>query len=117
MYLHAVRVVRGELLSGQELTATVDPARLETRKHHSATHLLHAALREVLGEHVNQAGSLVTADRLRFDFSQPAALPREQISPVERKVNAWIQAELVVRAETVRLESARAQGAMMLSGE
>src|SRR5690625_4533475 len=62
-------------------------------------------------------GSLVTADRLRFDFSQPAALTREQISSVERKVNAWIQADLEVKAETVSLETARERGAMMLFGE
>src|SRR5690606_9610922 len=74
LHLHDVRVIRGELSKGQQLRALVDPGRRETEKHHSATHLLHAALREVLGNHVAQAGSLVTRKRLRYDFAHHEAL-------------------------------------------
>ncbi len=117
LWLHRVKVVRGTLGAGQELTATVDPARRETEKHHTATHLLHAALRQVLGTHVAQAGSLVTADRLRFDFSHPRALDDEQIAAVEDLVNRWIQADLSVSWRVVPIAEARAAGAMMLFGE
>jgi alanyl-tRNA synthetase len=96
---------------------TVDPARRETRKHHTATHLLHAALRTVLGTHVAQAGSLVAPDRLRFDVSHPAALTGDEIAEVERLVNRWIQADLSVGWREVAIDEARAAGAMMLFGE
>ena len=117
IYLHSVRVVRGQLDEGDSVTALIEPARRDTEKHHSATHLLHAALRTVLGDHVAQAGSLVTPDRLRFDFSNPASLTAGQITQVEELVNSWIQDDLEVDAETVSLEEAREQGAMMLFGE
>lgn len=117
LYLHSVRVVRGRLKVGSQVTAVVDPQRRDTEKHHSATHLLHAALRSVLGEHVTQAGSLVTPDRLRFDFSNPGALSREQLEQVEGLVNSWIQADLPVNWRQASIEEAREQGAMMLFGE
>ena len=117
LWLHRVKVVRGTLGAGQEVTATVDPARRETEKHHTATHLLHAALRQVLGTHVAQAGSLVTSDRLRFDFSHPRALDESQIAAVEELVNRWIQADLNVSWRVVPISEARAAGAMMLFGE
>jgi len=115
--LHHARVVRGELTPGQRLEAQVDPSRRETEKHHSATHLLHAALRSVLGAHVAQAGSLVVPERLRFDFSHGQALTREQIAQVEELVNRWIQADVEVGWRVVPIAEARAAGAMMLFGE
>ena len=117
LFLHAVRIVRGRLATGDAVTARVDPARSETEKHHTATHLLHAALREVLGTHVGQAGSLVAADRLRFDFSHPRALSREDLGAIELLVNRKIQLDAAVTATTVSLSEARDAGAMMLFGE
>ena len=75
---------------GDEVELEVSSDRAETARHHSATHLLHAALRSVLGTHIAQAGSNVEADRLRFDFSHPKALTSEEISKVENLVNEWI---------------------------
>src|SRR5690606_24369504 len=102
---------------GQQLRALVDPGRRETEKHHSATHLLHAALREVLGNHVAQAGSLVTSERLRFDFAHHEALSAAEVSKVEKLVNRWIQSDLDVSWREVSIAEARAAGAMMLFGE
>jgi alanyl-tRNA synthetase len=110
-------VIRGRLEVGARVRALVDPARLETQKHHTATHLLHAALRSVLGTHVAQAGSLVAPDRLRFDFSHRRALSGEETERIETLVNRWIQADFPVSWRTVRLEEARERGAMMLFGE
>ncbi|MEX2541489.1 MAG: alanine--tRNA ligase [Trueperaceae bacterium] len=117
LLLHRAKVVRGRLDVGQRVRALVDPSRLETQKHHTATHLLHAALRSVLGTHVAQAGSLVTPDRLRFDFSHPQALSVQETERIERLVNRWIQADLQVGWRTVPIETARERGAMMLFGE
>jgi alanyl-tRNA synthetase len=77
-------------------SVAVDPARRETQKHHTATHLLHAALRRVVGDHVAQAGSLVAPDRLRFDVSHGAADHDDQLQAVEALVNGWVQADLPV---------------------
>ena len=115
--LHEGRLVRGRLAVGDGVHVAVDPARRETEKHHTATHLLHAALRRVLGDHVAQAGSLVAPDRLRFDVSHGAAVTAEQLQQVERLANAWIQADLPVDARVVPIAEARAAGAMMLFGE
>ncbi len=115
--LHRVRVVRGRLRAGQAVDARVDPSRRETEKHHSATHLLHAALRSVLGKHVAQAGSLVTPDRLRLDFSHGQAMTAEEIDRVETLVNRWIQADFAVSWRVVPIQEARSAGAMMLFGE
>jgi alanyl-tRNA synthetase len=115
--LHRVKVLRGALVPGQIVRAVVDPSRHETERHHTATHLLHAALRSVLGGHVAQAGSLVAPDRLRFDFSHPTALRHEEIKAIEVLVNRWIQADFAVNWEVVPISEARARGAMMLFGE
>ena len=115
--LHTGRVVRGRLAIGAAVHVAVDPARRETEKHHTATHLLHAALRRVLGDHVAQAGSLVAPDRLRFDVSHGGAITAEQLEQVERLANAWIQADLSVTWQVVPIDEARAAGAMMLFGE
>lgn len=89
----------------------------QTIKYHTATHLLHAALRKVLGEHVLQRGSNITAERLRFDFSHPQKLTNEECARVETLVNEWIQADLPVRYEDLPLAQARARGAIGLFGE
>jgi len=117
LILHEVEVVRGTLHAKQAVDAQVDPQRHETEKHHSATHLLHAALRSVLGTHVAQAGSLVAPDRLRFDVSHPSAMTPDEIEQVETLVNRWIQADLPVTWKTVPIAEARSAGAMMLFGE
>ncbi len=117
LIVHELETIRGALRPGATVEARVDPQRRETEKHHTATHLLHAALRSVLGTHVTQAGSSVAPDRLRFDLSHGAALTTEERHRVERLVNRWIQADLPVAAREVPLDEARAAGAMMLFGE
>lgn len=115
--LHQVTVLRGTLRQGETVSARVDPARFETQKHHTATHLLHAALRSVLGRHVTQAGSLVTAERLRFDFTHTQALSSDELSRIETLINRWIQADFLVNWQVVPIKEARLAGAMMLFGE
>ncbi len=118
-HLHRARIITGELTIGQTIHAHV-PAqrRLDIRRNHTATHLLHAALRTVLGPHVVQAGSLVAPDRLRFDFTHPRALTPEELERIESLVNEKILDELEVRVYTdVPIEEARRRGAMMLFGE
>ncbi|MCA9837389.1 MAG: alanine--tRNA ligase [Trueperaceae bacterium] len=117
LFIHQAKIVRGKLVQGQSITATVDPGRVETQKHHSATHLLHAALRSVLGTHVAQAGSSVTPERLRFDFSHTGAVTDAELAKIETLVNRWIQADFAVNWRVVPIAEARAAGAMMLFGE
>ena len=117
LFVHHAKVIRGTLSTGQQVGARVDPSRQETQKHHSATHLLHEALRTVLGKHVAQAGSLVTPERLRFDFTYSESINAEDLERIETLVNRWIQADFAVNWEIVSLEQARASGAMMLFGE
>jgi alanyl-tRNA synthetase len=116
--LHLVRVESGSLRRGQIVAAEVaDQLRDATRRNHTATHLLHAALRQVLGSHVKQAGSLVAPDRLRFDFVHFAAIPREQLDAIERIVNEQIYRNAPVQTEVRTTEEAIAAGAMALFGE
>ncbi|HZU53835.1 MAG TPA: alanine--tRNA ligase [Holophagaceae bacterium] len=115
--LHRVRV-NGELKEGEAVHAAVDAERrARIRAHHTATHLLHAALREVLGTHVKQAGSVVDADRLRFDFTHFAPIEPEQLAEIERLVNE--QTLHATRTETneMAIDEALAAGAMALFGE
>jgi alanyl-tRNA synthetase len=116
--LHHVRVVAGVLDERDLVTAEVhEDARDATRRHHTATHLLHAALRQVLGGHVKQAGSLVASDRLRFDFVHFAPLTREQIEAIERIVNEQICRNTPLETEIRSTQDAIASGAMALFGE
>ena len=117
LHLHHARILRGRLNVGDAVHAKVDPSRAETQKHHTATHLLHAALRSVLGAHVAQAGSLVAPDRLRFDFSHPKALESAQLERLETLVNRWIQADFPVSWRVLPLAEAKSAGATMLFGE
>jgi alanyl-tRNA synthetase len=114
----AAVVERGELKSGERVHAHVDrAARHATECNHTATHLLHAALRRRLGPHVRQAGSYVGPDKLRFDFFHGQALTREELAGVEDEVNGWILENQPVRALTTTLDEARRLGAMALFGE
>jgi len=114
----AVVPERGTLHGGERVHARVDrAARHATACNHTATHLLHAALRERLGTHVHQAGSYVGPDKLRFDFTHGAALSTEELRDIENRVNEWILGAHPVRALTTTLDEARALGAMALFGE
>jgi len=117
-HAHVGTVKQGTLRVGDSVTARVDAScRRDTAYNHSATHLLHAALRTVLGDHVTQKGSLVDADRLRFDFSHFEPVIPEQLDEIERLVNAQIRANHPVEANTMALDDAKAAGAMALFGE
>jgi alanyl-tRNA synthetase len=117
-YVHQGVVVQGDFSVGGSVSAAVDPQKRQaTALNHSATHLLHAALREVLGEHVGQKGSLVTAERLRFDFSHFEAVTPAQQSAIEALVNEKIQANSLVNTELMALDDAMTQGVTALFGE
>jgi alanyl-tRNA synthetase len=116
--LHGVQVSSGELSRRDIVTAEVNAVlRDATRRNHTATHLLHAALRQVLGQHVKQAGSLVAPDRLRFDFVHVSAVTREQLLEIERVVNAHVLQNTPVQTEVKNTQEAIAAGAMALFGE
>jgi alanyl-tRNA synthetase len=115
---HQGRVVEGRLSVGDTVAARVNPEqRARTVRNHSATHLMHKALREVLGDHVAQKGSLVTAERTRFDFAHFAPMTDAQIRKVESLVNAEILVNAQAQAEVMALDDAQKSGAMMLFGE
>lgn len=117
-YLHVGVVTSGSLSVGQQLEAEVNAeARQATELNHSATHLLHAALREVLGEHVTQKGSLVDSKRLRFDFSHFEAVTPVQLKAIEQRVNEEIRRNTSVDTDLCDMESAQKKGAMALFGE
>jgi alanyl-tRNA synthetase len=114
----AVEVLEGTLKPGEHVVARVDRAtRHATAANHTATHLLHAALREALGTHVRQAGSYVGPDKLRFDFTHGQRLSPEELRAIEDRVNAWVLANDPVRPITTTLQEAQAMGAMALFGE
>ncbi|MEC8859586.1 MAG: alanine--tRNA ligase [Pseudomonadota bacterium] len=116
--LHKGTLRQGRLSVGDSLTAAVEEQnRHATMLNHSATHLLHAALRTVLGEHVTQKGSLVTADRLRFDFSHNSPLTAEEVSKIERLVNVEILRNEPVHKEVMSMDQAMEKGALALFGE
>ena len=117
-HVHLGRMASGTLQTGEQVTAKVDePRRVDTVRNHSATHLLHAALREVLGEHVTQQGSLVAPDRLRFDFSHPEPVSEQQMLQIERLVNHRILDNSDTEIRFMPLDEALESGAMSLFGE
>jgi alanine--tRNA ligase len=118
IYFHSGVLAHGALSVHERVTATVDAdLRRDTMRNHTATHLLHKALRSRLGTHVQQRGSLVAPDRLRFDFSHGAALTDEEIADIEAEVNDAIYRELPVEITEKPIDEARQMGAMMLFGE
>jgi len=117
-FLHHGVLVNGSIREGDTLNAAVNAdIRQATALNHSATHLLHAALREVLGSHVVQKGSLVTAERLRFDFAHFEPVTQEQLQAIERLVNEEIRANSAVTTDITDMDTARKKGAMALFGE
>ena len=117
-FAHVGRMVAGGFKAGDTVEATVDERlRLATKANHSATHLLHAALRKVLGHHVTQKGSLVAPDRLRFDFAHYAAVTPAELKEIERLVNAEIRANSPAQITLMSYDAAVASGAMALFGE
>lgn len=116
--LHQVRVEEGDLQLGQEIEMAVDiERRRDTAANHTATHLLQAAMREILGDHIKQAGSLVTAERLRFDFTHFTPLSQEEIQAIERRVNDQIRNNIPVDTRQLAREAAMEMGATALFGE
>ena len=117
-HVHLGKVSRGILQTEQQVDAQVDPVtRINTVRNHSATHLLHAALREELGDHVTQQGSLVAPDRLRFDFSHPKPVSEQQLLQIERLVNRKILENVDTVIRLMPLDEALKSGAMSLFGE
>jgi alanyl-tRNA synthetase len=118
VYIHFARVTSGTIKTGQGAELIVDPQRRDTiQANHTATHLLNEALREVLGDHIAQRGSLNAPDRLRFDFSHTKALSTEELTQVERDVNAVIRQNTAVETRIMTPDDARALGAQALFGE
>jgi alanyl-tRNA synthetase len=118
LHLHHVTVEQGELAVGGSVSLEIDDQRRQKiRRNHSATHLLHAALRTVLGEHVTQKGSLVTAERLRFDFSHTAPVTSEELAQITALVNQHILANTDVDSNVMSMDEAKNAGAMALFGE
>ncbi len=118
LIVHRGKVVRGHLREGMKLTLAIDvEQRAATRRNHTATHLLHRALRETLGEHVKQAGSLVTPTRLRFDFSHFQGMSPEELREVERRVNDAIRRNFPVCTHDLSYDEAVSRGALAFFGE
>jgi alanyl-tRNA synthetase len=118
LFVHAGKVVRGEVHVDQPARLVVDSMhRFGAVRHHSGTHLLHGALREVLGPNATQRGSLVTSGRLRFDFSHDAPLTRDQLETIEDLVNGWIGENAPARVETIPYRDAIDAGAIAMFGE
>ena len=118
LVVHKVKVSSGTLVEGDEVTATVDaPRRARITRNHTATHILHAALRKVLGDYVNQAGSYVGPDRLRFDFTHFEAMTADQLHDVEQAANDFIMQAVPMNIYETSLEAARESGVTALFGE
>ncbi|HEX2800969.1 MAG TPA: alanine--tRNA ligase [Phenylobacterium sp.] len=118
LFVHDLEIVQGALLPGARVRLAVDPERrAATRANHSATHLLHAALRNVLGAHVSQKGQMVDGERIRFDFSHGAPIAPDEIDRIEAEVNAVVRQNLPAETELMDQKKAMAAGAMALFGE
>ena len=118
LLVHVVKVSQGELLRDQAVTLTVrEGQRFASARNHTCTHILHAALRKVLGDHVKQAGSLVGPERLRFDFTHISAMTPEEILAVENEVNRVILSDIALNSEHMAYDDAVQKGAMALFGE
>ena len=118
LIVHQLQVADGRILADQEVTLRVsDSERVATARNHTGTHLLHAVLRRVLGDHVHQAGSLVGPDRLRFDFTHIAAMTPEELAAVEKDVNRMVLADTALDVEVLSYDQAMAKGATGLFGE
>lgn len=116
--VHRIKVVKGQVKIGQTATAKIDYQRRQAiKRNHSATHLLHSALRTVLGSHVTQKGSLVEPNRLRFDFSHFASLTQAELDKVEHLVNSWILANEEAKVSIMPIHEAKNSGALALFGE
>ena len=116
--LHRIRVVAGTLSQGDVVSAVVDaPRRRAIQRNHTATHLLHAALRQVLGHHVTQAGSLVSPERLRFDFTHPTPVSQSDVEEIERLVNEQVLTSIPVDTVEQPTDEATSNGAIALFGE
>lgn len=115
--LHYGEMITGQLRVKERVHAEVDPSRLDIISNHSATHLLHGALREILGEHVIQKGSLVEAKRLRFDFAHSSPLTAEELKAIEQLVNSQIRANHSAAVDVMDIASAKESGAVALFGE
>ncbi|MEH2206418.1 MAG: alanine--tRNA ligase [Nostoc sp.] len=117
-FVHFGRIERGTLRVGDRVTAQIDPAcRRRAQANHTATHLLQAALKKIVDEGISQAGSLVSFDRLRFDFNCPRALTAEEVQQVEEQVNSWIAEAHAAKVEVLPLAEAKARGAVAMFGE
>ena len=118
LHVHKIEILSGAVQVGDCFEASVDwERRAEIRRHHSVTHLLHSALRQKLGEHLTQKGSLVAPDRLRFDFSHFEAVTQEELLEIENQVNAWILENKPTHSKVMPIAKAKQKGAMALFGE
>jgi alanyl-tRNA synthetase len=118
LFVHQGTVTKGTMALGDQVEVIVDSSRRrDIMRNHTATHLLHRTLKNVLGEHVEQAGSLVTPDRLRFDFTHPRQVTSEQLRIIEQQINEWIRADQEVDITSMKYTDARKLGAMALFGE
>ncbi len=117
-FVHFGRIERGTLRVGDNVTAQIDPAcRRRSQANHTATHLLQAALKKIVDDSISQAGSLVSFDRLRFDFNCPRALTAEEVQQIEEQVNTWIAEAHAAKVEVLPLAEAKARGAVAMFGE
>lgn len=117
-FAHRARVTAGEVTVGRQMSASVDEGlRRRARCNHTATHLLQAALKTVLGDHITQQGSLVTTQRLRFDFNLSRGMSGEEVHEVEELVNSWIQQDHSLATHVVPLQEAKDKGAVFMAGE
>jgi len=118
IFIHTAEVVEGKVSEGQEAQASVDASRRQAiMNNHTATHLLQAALREVLGKHVQQQGSLVDDQRLRFDFTHPKAISDEELTKIENRVNTWVKGNSPVDKKVLPIDEAKTLGALSFFAE